>query len=253
MTTGPRLTREDLERKVDTLSQEIERGGGDAEAYHDRGNALSNLGEYPRAAADYRRALALRPSDAVLLNNLGMALLCSGEFAAALQRLDEAVAACPSYRDAHHNRGLARAELGDVEGAIADMTRAIELDPEFWSAYRHRAILHSMAGNHRESYADYLRTRPVTGILRRVRRRRLCLPVTLGGKGRERRSVAGRYVASAMPEWRPGAAIRSYSAISPCCRRAPRTARLPQSGSMRIASRVISFSLSLGHPAYSSR
>ena len=113
-----------------------------------------------RAAADYRRALTLRPSDAVLFNNLGMALLCSGEFAAALEWLDEAVAACPSYRDAHHNRGLARAELGDVEGAIADMTRAIELDPDFWSAYRHRAILHSMAGNHRESYADYLRARP---------------------------------------------------------------------------------------------
>ena len=53
-----------------------------------------NLGEYARAAADYRRALALRPSDAVLLNNLGMALLCSGEFEAALRRLDEAVAAC---------------------------------------------------------------------------------------------------------------------------------------------------------------
>ena len=161
MSSSLRKTREDLEKAVVALSVEIERGGGDAKAYHERGNALSNLGEYPRAAADYRRALALRPSDAVLLNNLGMALLCSGEFAAALEAAGRGPSPrAPTYRDAHHNRGLARAELGDVEGAIADMTRAIELDPVFWSAYRHRAILHSMAGNHRESYADYLRARP---------------------------------------------------------------------------------------------
>ena len=66
-----------------------------AAAYHLRGLAKSNLGDYYGAIADYSQAVKLKPN----------------------------------YAEAYFYRGNAKFMLGDHDGAEADRKRAIELDP----------------------------------------------------------------------------------------------------------------------------
>ena len=73
-------------------------------AYHNRGLAWDNKGEYDKAIADYNQALTINPN----------------------------------YAYAYVNRGDAWNEKGEYDKAIADYNEAIRLDPNFASAYCNR-------------------------------------------------------------------------------------------------------------------
>ena len=72
--------------------------GHDADAYFNRGCAYGNLGEYPKAIADY--------DDAIRLN--------------------------PDFATAYYNRGVAYDELGEKQEAEANFSKAKELGYESW-------------------------------------------------------------------------------------------------------------------------
>ena len=91
--------RENVESELDdqvpkaNYSQAIELKPDDAEAYYNRGNTKSELGNLRSAIADYDRAIELKPDNA----------------------------------KAYNNRGFAKSDLGDHSGAIADYDRTLEL------------------------------------------------------------------------------------------------------------------------------
>ncbi len=78
-------------------------GGLNAQAYYSRGNEHIDAGRYPKAIADYTKAVALDTTHA----------------------------------GAFYSRGFARNKMGRYdEKAIADYTKAIELIPSYGDAYR---------------------------------------------------------------------------------------------------------------------
>ncbi|GAH96835.1 unnamed protein product, partial [marine sediment metagenome] len=64
------------------------------------------LAEYPKAFADFAKAIQLNPK----------------------------------YANAYYNRGIAYGELRQHTKAVSDYTRAIELDPKYTEAYYNRGV-----------------------------------------------------------------------------------------------------------------
>ncbi len=100
-------------------------------AYNNRGVVYNEVGDYDRAIADYREALALVPGDPTALRNLrvaytrrGVAFANFGEFDRALDDLGRAIELEPSHHLAWLRRGEVRMELGDLEGAARDLAEA---------------------------------------------------------------------------------------------------------------------------------
>jgi Flp pilus assembly protein TadD len=69
------------------------------------------------AAAQYRRALELRPRYHDIRNKLAQALLQTGDLAGAVEHLNVALTGNPNFVPARVNLGLAQYRLGDLEKA----------------------------------------------------------------------------------------------------------------------------------------
>ena len=85
--------------------------------------------QYEKAFADYKRALELDPSNALIPYNVGNAYLDSGQPVLAAEAFSRAVNLDAGFALAYFNRGIARKRLGDSSGAAADFRRTLELDP----------------------------------------------------------------------------------------------------------------------------
>jgi tetratricopeptide (TPR) repeat protein len=103
--------------------------GNLAIAFINRANIHARRKQYERTFADYKRALELDPSNALIPYNVGNAYLDSGQPALAAEAFSRAVGLDAGFALAYFNRGIARKRLGDSSGADADFRRTLELDP----------------------------------------------------------------------------------------------------------------------------
>ena len=112
-------------------------------AYFSRAVTYDQLQEWPRALADYDRAIQLDPNFAIAISNRG--LLKTDELndpQGALADYNRAIQLYPNFVEAYSNRGLLKQEkLNDPPGALADYNRAIQLNPNFVEAYQNRGDL----------------------------------------------------------------------------------------------------------------
>jgi protein O-mannosyl-transferase len=98
-------------------------------AYHNRGMAHKNRGEWLEAISDYKMSLSMFPRNAKALREMGFAY-------GALGRIPEAMDACNEslklYESAiaFNNRGVAYGKLGRHKEAMDSFRRATELEPE---------------------------------------------------------------------------------------------------------------------------
>jgi tetratricopeptide (TPR) repeat protein len=94
------------------------------------GNQAFADGEYARAEADYRDALAAAPEHLFALRGLAQSLHQEGRYDEALTAYDEAIARAPDFGATYANRGILLDTIGRHEAALADYTQALELDPK---------------------------------------------------------------------------------------------------------------------------
>jgi tetratricopeptide (TPR) repeat protein len=95
-----------------------------------RGIARERSGDWPRAEADFRRALELRPEQPYVLNYLAYTWVERGErLAEARRMLERAVELRPEDGNIVDSLGWALFRLGDLPGAIRWLERAVELEP----------------------------------------------------------------------------------------------------------------------------
>ncbi len=127
--------------------------GGPALEYYrlvDEAAYWRKKGQYETAAAEWRKALEIKPDDALGYSNLGALLLLLGrpqEAAAQLKRakeirLDDALAQLrkrlefePASAPAHYNLGLVLAEKGETAEALRQWQKTLELDPGYAEAH----------------------------------------------------------------------------------------------------------------------
>jgi len=99
-----------------------------AEAHHDLGCLLLNLGRTPEAIESFRAGLAVKPKDLRALANLGHALLKASEPIAAAECLERALSIRPDYPLALCNLGMVRLAQGKDQEAADLFTRVIAID-----------------------------------------------------------------------------------------------------------------------------
>lgn len=84
----------------------------------------------PLALKDCNSALLAMPHNPALLDSRGLVRLRMGDFAKALADYDEVLAKDDKVAWSHYGRGIARLRLGQKEAGEADLAKAKSLDPE---------------------------------------------------------------------------------------------------------------------------
>ncbi|MEQ1770851.1 MAG: tetratricopeptide repeat protein [Devosia sp.] len=103
---------------------------GDWRFYYVRGIAYERGGEWPKAEADFRRALELRPDQPSVLNYLGYSWVDQGmNLDEALKLIEKAVAASPRDGYIIDSLGWAYYRLGRYDEAVVELEKAAILKP----------------------------------------------------------------------------------------------------------------------------
>jgi tetratricopeptide (TPR) repeat protein len=105
-----------------------------AVSYEKLGIRALDGGDWSSAAAAFRQALELRPSDASLHHRLGTALSLSGDAAGASAQLQQAIRLSPTYAPSHFSLGVLLASSGQDSDAVEQFAAAVRSDPAYADA-----------------------------------------------------------------------------------------------------------------------
>jgi arylsulfatase A-like enzyme/Flp pilus assembly protein TadD len=119
------------------------------------GKAYRKAGDFPRALAAYRRAVAASPNDAEARYNLAVTLQEAGRTSEALTAIAEAIHRDPSRPEAHNALGIALAQSGKVPEALAEFDKAAQLDPRDARAQNNRGNVLRQMGRWQDAEAAY--------------------------------------------------------------------------------------------------
>jgi tetratricopeptide (TPR) repeat protein len=126
-----------------------------AEAHANWGNALDAEGRATDAQAQFGAALAIDPAFAGGHYDLGLSLLRSGRPEEAAAQFEAALWVDPSYATARNNLGLARARSGRMDDAIAEYREALRLNPGLQEAHLNMGNALFRLGRLEEAVAEY--------------------------------------------------------------------------------------------------
>lgn len=105
--------------------------GADSEVnlYNSRGYQSFEKGQYDLAIADYNRALAIDPNDAMVLANRANAYAAKGNLDQAISDYTKAVEINPKDWSVYHDLGLTYINKGEFDKAIYHFNKALEVNP----------------------------------------------------------------------------------------------------------------------------
>lgn len=99
--------------------------------FYSRGITAERTKDWPRAEADFRKALELQPDQPLVLNYLGYSFVEKGEnLTEAMDMIRKAVDLKPNDGYIVDSLGWAHYQLGEYEEAVRHLERAVELKPE---------------------------------------------------------------------------------------------------------------------------
>jgi len=119
------------------------------------GNALKSLGEFDASIAAHRKAVALKPESAEILNNFGTALKGKRRHRSGYRRYMRSVNLRPDYPEVLNNLGSVLILRDRVQEAIAAFSRAAELNPSAPEIQNNLGNVLQKSGNLDASVAAY--------------------------------------------------------------------------------------------------
>ncbi len=126
--------------------------------FYQQGVAYDQAHEWPRAEADFLRALELQPDQPLVLNYLGYAWAEQGRNLGRARRLIErAVEERPNDGAIVDSFGWVLLQGGDKAGAVKVLERAVELQPEDSTINAHLGDAYQAAGRLREAEVQWRR------------------------------------------------------------------------------------------------
>jgi tetratricopeptide (TPR) repeat protein len=137
-----------------------------------RGIANERAGRWPRAEADFQKALELSPEQPYVLNYLAYTWVEMGKnLGEARRMLERAVELRPNDGNIVDSLGWALFKLGDLPGAIRWLERAVELEPRNSVVNDHLGDVYWVAGRRSEAQFQWqraLRLEPEAGDVPRI-------------------------------------------------------------------------------------
>ena len=142
-------------RPIDPLMRQLDELLESAEAYNVRGGRELEAGNWRAAVDDFRKGLALRPTDASLRHRLGTALYQMGDAAGAEEQFREVIRVSPEFAKAHFSLGVVLAAAGRQRDAIESFSNALAYDAGYIQARLQLANALSRGGRAREALPEY--------------------------------------------------------------------------------------------------
>jgi tetratricopeptide (TPR) repeat protein len=126
--------------------------------FYDRGIALEQSKDWPRAENDFLAALKLAPDQPYVLNYLGYSWAEQGRnLARARQMIERAVEQRPNDGAVIDSLGWVMLRQGDTAGAVKSLERAVELMPEDATLNGHLGDAYWAAGRRQEALYQWRR------------------------------------------------------------------------------------------------
>jgi serine/threonine protein kinase/tetratricopeptide (TPR) repeat protein len=132
-----------------------------------RGEVLFEKGRLKEAAAEYRRAIELKPDDAEFHRQLGELLYSDDRYDEAIAVLREAARLNPAYAVVHNSLGDAYYQKGLLDPAIAAYREAARLEPDYAEAHFNLGFCLKRQRRLEEAIAEYrqaVRLKPKEGL-----------------------------------------------------------------------------------------
>ncbi len=131
---------------------------GDWLAYYDRGICYERSRQWPKAEADFKRALALSPDEPFVLNYLGYSWADMGRnLVQARDLIEKAVQRRPNDGAIVDSLGWVMLRQGSTVEAVKTLERAVELEPEDASINGHLGDAYWSAGRKLEATYQWRR------------------------------------------------------------------------------------------------
>lgn len=115
---------------VDPLMAELDFALESPRAYDIRGGRALETGDWAGAAEQFRKGLAIEPSNPALRLRLGSALAQMGDMEGAREQYERVLQDSPTYARAHYSLGILAEEQGRRAEAIERLTAAVEHAPD---------------------------------------------------------------------------------------------------------------------------
>jgi tetratricopeptide (TPR) repeat protein len=131
------------------------------EAWGTLGSALSGMGRRPEAAAAFKKAYDLAPSDdnaAVAASHYGAAMASLGNRAEGEQYLRRAIELDPKLDESHQNLAVLLANSGRVVDAVAEAEAAVRLGPSSPQNHLTLGVLLDQAGQRERAVEQFRQT-----------------------------------------------------------------------------------------------
>jgi len=116
--------------EINALKERVQKDPADIEAWVRLGSLYQQAGMPEQAVAFFERAVALRPTDAGLLNELGICYQAAHKLEPALSAFERAQRADPTSWEAIYNAVITEAALRRFDKARADLARLRKLKPD---------------------------------------------------------------------------------------------------------------------------
>jgi tetratricopeptide (TPR) repeat protein len=142
-------------RPVDPLMRALDGLLESAEAYNVRGGRELEAGNWSAAAEDFRKGLALKPSDPSLRHRLGTALYQLGDAAGAVEQFQEVIRTSPEFAKAHFSLGVVMEAAGRHEDAMEAFSNAVKHDAGYMQARLQLARVLAKSGRPLRALAEY--------------------------------------------------------------------------------------------------
>lgn len=119
---------------VDPLMTALDEVLESPRAYDLRGGRALETGDWPTAAAQFKKGLELNPSDPVIRLRLGTALFQMGDAPGAQEQFERVLESSPTYARAHYSLGILALAGGRFSEAKERLTNAVKYGPDDPSA-----------------------------------------------------------------------------------------------------------------------
>ncbi len=154
-----------------------------AVAEEDRGIRALNSGDFPAAAAHFRKGVELAPDNPSIRHKLGTALSLTGDTRGAVEQFEETVRRSPGFPQAHYSLGVLMAASGRYQEAAERLSTAVRYEPNYVEARLRLADTLIRSGQGEKSLAQY---RQVLAIDPRIADARFGSAMALAGLQRYR-------------------------------------------------------------------
>jgi Flp pilus assembly protein TadD len=121
-----RLARGDFKGGLDAADQALGIDSGSADALHQRGRALEEMGRSDEALQVFEQARTAAPDNGWIANSLGHLLLIKGRVDEAIPHLETAGERLPTVGFVRNNLGVAYERKGDLTRAAEEYRAAVE-------------------------------------------------------------------------------------------------------------------------------